>query len=100
MDKGKKVEEPKHSDSKQQGKDDMTYNFKITSTRTKIETKKTEKEDNISSELAQEKRSDISDRDVCPLRNRPVKAGVECRICSRWFLYKCEGTTEERVLKE
>ena len=56
--------------------------------------------DNINSELAQEENSDISNRDVCPLCNRPVKTGVECGICSRWFHYKCEGTTKERVLKE
>ena len=93
-------EKPKYSDSEQQGKDDKTYNFRTTSTRAKIETKKRGKEDNINSELAQEENSDISNRDVCPLCNRPVKTGVECGICSRWFHYKCEGTTEERVLKE
>ena len=32
------VEEPKYSDSEQQGKDDKTYNFRSTSTRAKIET--------------------------------------------------------------
>ena len=93
-------EKLKYSDSEQQGKDDKTYNFRSTSTRAKIETKKRGKEDNINSELAQEENSDISNRDVCPLCNRPVKTGVECGICSRWFHYKCEGTTEERVLKE
>ena len=25
---------------------------------------------------------------------------MECGICSRWFHYKSEGITEERVLKE
>ena len=93
-------EKPRYSDNEQQGKDDKTYNFRTTSTRAKIETKKRGKEDNINSELAQEENSDISNRDVCPLCNRPVKTGVECGICSRWFHYKCEGTTEERVLKE
>ena len=93
-------EKLKYSDSEQQGKDDKTYNFRSTSTRAKIETKKRGKEDNINSELAQEENSDISNRDVCPLCNRPVKTGVECGICSRWFHYKCEGTTKERVLKE
>ena len=93
-------EKPKCSDGEQQSKDDKTYNFRSTSTRAKIETKKRGKEDNINSELAQEENSDISNRDVCPLCNRPVKTGVECGICSRWFHYKCEGTTEERVLKE
>ena len=93
-------EKPRYSDSEQQGKDDKTYNFRTTSTRAKIETKKRGKEDNINSELAQEENSDISNRDVCPLCNRPVKTGVECGICSRWFHYKCEGTTEEIVLKE
>ena len=92
------MEEPKYSDCEQQDKDDKTYNFRSTSTRAKIEIKKRGKEDNINSELAQEENSDISNRDVCPLCNRPVKTGVECGICSRWFHYKCEGTTEERVL--
>ena len=77
---------------------DKTYNVRSSSTRAKIE--KRGKEDNINSELAQEENSDISNRDVCPLCNRPVKTGVECGICSRSFHYKCEGTTEERVLKE
>ena len=95
------MEEPKYSDSEQQGKDNKTYNFRSTSTRAlQIETKKRGKEDNINSEQAQEESSDISNRNVCPLYNRPVKTGVECGICSRWFHYKCEGTTEERVLKE
>ena len=93
-----KVEGPKYSDNEHQGKDGKTYNFRSTSTRAKIETKKREKEDNINSELAQEENSDISNRDICPLCNRPAKTGVECGICSRWFHYKCEGTTEERVL--
>ena len=92
-------EKPRYSDNEQQGKDDKTYNFRTTSTRAKIETKKRGKEDNINSELAQEENSDISNRDVCPLCNRPVKTGVQCGICSRWFHYKCEGTKEERVLK-
>ena len=84
---------PKYSDSEQQGKYEKTYNFRSTSTRAKIETKKSGKEDNINSELAQQGNSDISNRDVCPLYNRPVKTGVKCGICSRWFHYKCEGTT-------
>ena len=96
----KKVEESNDSDSEQQGKDDKTYNFRSTSTREKIEMKKRGKEDNINSELAQEKSTDINNRDACPVCNRPVKTGVECGICSRWFHYKCEGTTEERVLEE
>ena len=94
------MEKPKYSDSEQPGKEGKTYNFRYTSTRAKIDPKKTGKEDNINSELAQEENSDISNRDVCPLCNRPVKTGVECGICSKWFHYKCEGTTEERVLKE
>ena len=68
------------------------------STRAKIERggKKT-----INSELAlEEKDSDISNRDACSLCNRPVKTGVECGICSRWFHHKCEGSTEERAFKE
>ena len=73
-----KVEGPKYSDNEHQGKDGKTYNFRSTSTRAKIETKKREKEDNINSELAQEENSDISNRDVCPLCNRSVKTGVEC----------------------
>ena len=51
-----KVEEPNYSDSEQQGKDDKIYNFRSTSTRVKIETKKKGKEDNINSELTQEKK--------------------------------------------
>ena len=62
--------------------------------------KKKGKEDNINSELAQEKSTDIKNRDAYSLCNRPVKTGIECGICSRWFHYKCEGSTEERVLKE
>ena len=86
------MEESKYSDSEQQGKDDKAYNFRNTRTRAKIEPEKRGKEDNINSELAQEENSDISNRDVCPLCNRPVKTGVQCGICSRWFHYKCEGT--------
>ena len=66
----------------------------------KIEAKKRGKEDNINLELAQKKNTDINNRDACPVCNRPVKTGVECGICSKWFHYKCEGTTEERVIKE
>ena len=40
MDKGKKVEEPKYSDSEQQGRDGKTHNFRNSSTRAKIKTKK------------------------------------------------------------
>ena len=94
------MEEPKYSDSEQQGKDHKTYNFRSTSTSVKIETKKMGGKDNINSELAQEENSDISNRDVCPLCNRPVKTGVECGICGRWFHYRCEGNREERVLEE
>ena len=39
-------EEPKYSDSEQQGKDNKTYNFRSTSRRAKIETKKIGEEDN------------------------------------------------------
>ena len=57
MDKGKKVKEPKHNDSEQQGKDNKTYNFRSTSIRAKILTKKRGKEDNICLKLAHEKNS-------------------------------------------
>ena len=50
--------------------------------------------------MTQEKSLDINNRDACPLCNRPVKTGVECGICSRWFRNRREGITEERVLKE
>ena len=100
MEKEKKVEESKDSDSEQQGEDDKTYTFKSFSTREKIEMKKRGKEDNINSELAQEKSTDIKNRDACSLCNRSVKTGIEYGICSRWFHHKCEGSTEERVLKE
>ena len=71
------MEEPKYSNSEQQGKGNMTYNFRNTSTRAKIETKKRGKEYNINSKLAQEKNSDISNKNVCPSCNGPVKTGVE-----------------------
>ena len=48
------MEETKYSDNEQQGKDDKTYNFRSTSTRAKIETKKRLKEGNINSELVQQ----------------------------------------------
>ena len=80
MDKEEKNEEPKYSDSEQQGEDSKTYNFRSTSTRAKIETEKKGKENNINSELAQEKNSDISNRHACPLCNRLVKTGAECRM--------------------
>ena len=73
----KKVEEPKYSDSEQQVEDGKTYNVRSTSTREKIETKKKQKEDNINSELAKEKNTDINNRDVCSLCNRPVRTGIE-----------------------
>ena len=62
-----KVEEQQYSDSdgEQQGKDGKIYKFRSTSTRAKIEAKKRGKEDNINSELAQEKNSDINNRDRC-----------------------------------
>ena len=50
--------------------------------------------------MTQEKSLDINNRDACPLCNRPVKTGVECGICSRWFRNRREGITKERVLKE
>ena len=78
MDKGKKVEEPKYSDSEQQGRDGKTHNFRNSSTRAKIKTKKRGKKTN--SEMAQEENSGISNRDACPLCNKPVKTGVECGI--------------------
>ena len=28
-----------------------------------------------------------------------LKKGLEFGLCSRWFYYKCKGTTEKRVLK-
>ena len=49
--------------------------------------KKRGKEDNMNSELAQEKSTDINNRGACPLCNRTVKTEVECGICSRWFHY-------------
>ena len=58
------MEEPKYNVSEQQVKDDKSYNFRSTSTRAKIETKKRRKEDNIDSGLTQEENSDISNRDV------------------------------------
>ena len=79
------MEESQDSDSEQQGEDDKTYNFGSFSTREKIEMKKRGKEDNINSELAQEKSTDINNRDAYPVCNRPVKRGVECVLCSRWF---------------
>ena len=38
-------------------------------------------EDNINSELAQEKSTDINNRDTCLLCNRPVKTGLKHGIC-------------------
>ena len=60
-----KVEEQQYSDSDGEGKDDKIYKFRSTSTRAKIEAKKRGKEDNINSVLAQEKNSDINNRDRC-----------------------------------
>ena len=62
-----KVEEQQYSDSdgEQQGKDGKIYKFRSTSTRAKIEAKKRGKQDKINSELAQEKNSDINNRDRC-----------------------------------
>ena len=58
------MEEPKYNVSEQQVRGDKSYNFRSTSTRAKIETKKRRKEDNIDSGLTQEENSDISNRDV------------------------------------
>ena len=69
----KKVEEAKDSDSEQQDEDNKTYNFRSTHTREKIEMKKRGKQDNINSELTQEKSSDINNTDACSVCNRPVK---------------------------
>ena len=77
------MEEPKYSDYEDQVEDNNTYNFRSTSIRAKIETKKMGKGVNVSSEVTQEKNSDINSSDACPLCNRPVKTGVEFGICSR-----------------
>ena len=74
----KKMEEPKYSDNEKHRKDNKTYNYRSTSTRERIEMKMRGKEDNINSELAQEKNTDINNRDPCPLCNRPLKTGLEC----------------------
>ena len=29
-----------------------------------------------------------------------IKKGVQCGHCHRWFHFKCEGTTKERVMQE
>ena len=73
-------EKPKYSDSEQQGRDGKTYNFRSTSTRAKIETKKRAKEDNINSDLTQSENSNISSRDVYTLCNIPVKTGVSLQM--------------------
>ena len=67
------MKESKYSTAKrgQQGEGNKSYKFKLG------------KEGNINSELVQEKNSDINNRDVCLLCNRPAKTGVECGICSR-----------------
>ena len=81
----------------------MIVNSKAKTTRPitlEVSVQEQKSKDNINSELAQEENSDISNRDVCPLCNRPVKTRVECGICGRWFHYRCEGNREERVLEE
>ena len=93
-------EEPKYSASEKKRKANKTYNFRSTSARAKIENKKRGIEDNINPELAQQKNSDINNRNVCPLFNIPVKTEVECGIYSRWFHYRCEVTTVKREVKE
>ena len=93
-------EEPKYSDSEKKRKANKTYNFRSTSARAKIENKKRGIEDNINPELAQQKNSDINNRNVCPLFNITVKTEVECGIYSRWFHYRCEVTTVKREVKE
>ena len=93
------MEEPKYSDSEQQGKDNKTYNFRYTSTRAKIETKKRGK-GRQHKFMPQEKSSDINDTDMCPLCNRLVRTGGECGICCIWFHYRCEGTTKERKVEK
>ena len=94
------MKEPKYIDGEQKGEDDKTYNFRGTSTRDNIEMKKRGKGDNIYSEMAGKKNNAIINGNASPLCNRPVKTGVECGICRWWFHYKCEGITEEILLKE
>ena len=60
------MEEPNFIDAEQQNEDGKTNNFRSTSTRAKIETKNSRKEDNINSALAQEKNSDLNNSDVYP----------------------------------
>ena len=60
------MEEPNFIDGEQQNEDGKTNNFRSTSTRAKIETKNSRKEDNINSALAQEKNSDLNNSDVYP----------------------------------
>ena len=62
-----------------------------------METRKRGKEDNINSELAQEKNIDINNRNACPLCNRPVKTGVECAICS--FIKNVKEPQRKKYLK-
>ena len=88
-----KVEEPKYSEREQQGKDGKTYNLEVL-------VQKQKKKEIYKFRTGSRGELRISNRDVCPLCNRRVKTGAQCGICSRWFHYKCEGTTEERVLKE
>ena len=39
-------------------------------------------------------------RNICPICDKYVKAGVQCGYCQRWFYFKCKNTTEKQVLKE
>ena len=51
------MKEPKYSDNDQSGEYNKTYNFRRTSTRPKIETKKR----GLNSKLTQEKNSDVNE---------------------------------------
>ena len=39
-------------------------------------------------------------RDICPICDKYVKTGVQCRYYQRWFHFKCKNTTEEQVSTE
>ena len=94
------MEEPKYGDSEEQGEYDKTYNFRSTSTRAKTETKKRGKEDNIISELAQKKNTDINNRGVCPLCNSPIKQEWNVGYVVDGFITNVKEPQRKKVLKE
>ena len=47
-----------------------------------------------------EKEQQYIKNENCMKCDKYVETGVQCGYCQRWFHFKCEGTTKEKVMQE